>query len=293
MRGIILAGGTGSRLWPITRAVNKQLLPVYDKPMIFYPLATLLTAGIREILIITAEIDIPHFESLLGNGNDLGISISYAVQDRPRGLADAFLVGETFIGDESVALVLGDNIFHGTGLGRQLSDFSSAPGANIFAYQVANPQEYGIVEFTSEGKVLSICEKPSHPKSNFAIPGLYFFDNDVISMAKMITPSERGELEITSILESYRLKDALSVTILPRGTAWLDTGSINALHDAASYVRIIEDRQSNKIACLEEIVWRLGWVSSGQLLNLADSYGNTDYASYLRNILKQEQSRDW
>jgi glucose-1-phosphate thymidylyltransferase len=292
MRGVILAGGSGFRLSPITKSVNKQLLPVYDKPMVFYPLATLLTAGVREVLLVTTEEYTHNFQSLLGDGSQFGISISYAVQNHPRGIADAFIVGEDFIGKESVALILGDNIFHGTGLGRQLQDFSNMSGANIFGYHVSNPQDYGVIEFSSSGKAISVEEKPSKPKSNFAIPGLYFFDNDVIRVAKEVKPSTRGELEITSVLEVYLQRNALTVTILPRGTAWLDTGSVNSLHDAASYVRIIEERQGSKIACLEEISWYLGLISTPQLESLGKSYGQTEYGKYILSIVNQKKNRE-
>jgi glucose-1-phosphate thymidylyltransferase len=285
MKGIILAGGTGSRLWPITRGISKQLLPVYDKPLVHYPLATLMLAGIREILLITTPEDKPAFQRLLSDGSTLGIQIQYAVQKKPDGLANAFLIGENFINGEKVALILGDNIFHGAGLGRQLESSTSVVGASIFAYKVNDPERYGVVEFSTDGKVVSIIEKPSHPKSKYAVPGLYFYDESVVEVARSIKPSERGELEITSVNQEYLKRRNLSVTILERGTAWLDTGTFESLHAAAAYVKIVEDRQGNKISCLEEIAWRKKWIDDRQLLLLAEKYQNNPYGLYLKNLI--------
>jgi glucose-1-phosphate thymidylyltransferase len=285
MRGIVLAGGTGSRLWPITKGVSKQLLPVYDKPLIHYPLGTLFLAGIKEILIITTPEDLAAFQRLLGNGSQYGASFEYAVQEKPNGLAEAFIIGENFIGDQNVALILGDNIFHGVGLGEQLQSIHGDEGATIFAYKVGDPQRYGVVEFDSLGKVISIEEKPAKPRSSFAVPGLYFYDSKVVEFAKSILPSKRGEIEISSINERY-MKENLLVTIrLERGTTWLDTGTIESLHAASSYVKVIEERQGNKISCLEEIAWHKGWITDAELINLANSYGMNEYAEYLKCLL--------
>ncbi len=286
MKGIILAGGSGSRLWPITRAINKQLLPVYDKPLIHYPLATLMLAGIRDILIITTPQDISSFQNLLGNGNELGISINYSVQTKPRGLAEAFIIGEEFIGADNVALILGDNIFHGSGLGMRLDAFSNLMGAQIFAYKVTDPRSYGVVQFNSSNKVVSIEEKPEKPKSPFAIPGLYFYDNQVTSIAKSVKPSERGELEITSINQVYLNSGELTVSVLPRGTVWLDAGTSESLFSAASYIRVIEERQGLKIGCLEEIAWNQNWITLDNLMVLARNYGNSPYRLYLESVAK-------
>lgn len=291
MRGIILAGGTGSRLWPSTISVSKQLLPVYDKPLIHYPLATLMAAGIREILIITRPEDLESFVKLLGDGSRIGISISYKTQQHPRGLAEAFIIGEEFINGGNCALILGDNIFHGAGLGRQLADFNEIEGANIFAYRVSEPSAYGVVEFETSGKVISIEEKPEHPKSKFAVPGLYFYDNKVVDFAKSLKPSFRNELEITDLNNLYLLANQLNVTLLPRGTAWLDTGSPQSLHDAATYVRIMEERQGAKVACLEELAWRMEWISTSELDNLASSYGGSTYGAYLKSIIATRNSK--
>ena len=285
MYGIVLAGGTGSRLWPITKGVSKQLLQVYDKPMIHYPIATLMAAGIRKFLIIVTQQDKAAFISLLGDGKELGLSFEFAIQDKPRGIADAFLIGEKFISGNKCALILGDNIFHGSGLGRQLMEHNDVQGAHIFAYRVANPREYGVVEFDSDGKVISIEEKPKNPRSSFAIPGLYFYDESVTEIAKQINPSDRGEIEITEINKEYLRRNALSVSVLPRGTAWLDTGSIDALHDASSYIRIIEDRQGTKVSCLEEVSWRQGWISDSELESLANGYRSSPYGSFLKSLL--------
>ena len=285
MKGIVLAGGTGSRLWPITKGVSKQLLPVYDKPLIHYPLGTLFLAGIKEILIITTPEDQDAFKRLLGDGSQYGASFHYAVQAKPNGLAEAFIIGEKFIGNDDVALVLGDNIFHGVGLGTQLRAITTDTGATIFAYKVSDPERYGVVEFSSDGKVISIEEKPENPKSSYAVPGLYFYDSDVVKIAKEVKPSARGEIEITSINERYMIEGRLSTRILERGTTWLDTGTFESLHAAASYVQIIEERQGSKISCLEEIAWRNGWISSQDLLKIADGYKSNPYGMYLNNLL--------
>ena len=285
MRGIVLAGGTGSRLWPITKGISKQLLPVYDKPLIHYPLGTLFLAGIREILIITTPEDLPAFKRLLGDGSQYGVSFDFAVQDAPNGLAEAFLIGEKFINGKKVALILGDNIFHGVGLDKHLQSIDSNNGATIFAYRVADPERYGVVEFSFEGKVISIEEKPIRPRSQFAVPGLYFYDETVVEIAKTIKPSARGELEITAVNESYLTKGMLTTKILERGTTWLDTGTIQTLHAASAYVQIIEERQGSKISCLEEIAWTNGWISTTELELLAKNYGTNPYGLYLSQLL--------
>jgi glucose-1-phosphate thymidylyltransferase len=285
MRGIILAGGSGSRLWPITRGISKQLMPIYDKPMIYYPLSTLMMAGIRDILIITTPEYATQFKALLGDGAELGIKLSYAQQPSPDGLAQAFLIGEEFIGGESVALVLGDNIFHGAGLGSSLRTNANLEGAKIFAYQVADPSAYGVVEFDHDFRAISIEEKPVEPRSNFAIPGLYFYDNGVVEIAKSITPSSRGELEISSINDAYLSAGNLSVQVLDRGTAWLDTGTFESMMQASEYVRVIEDRQGFKIGCIEEIAWRAGWISSDSLRALAGPLSKSGYGAYLLRIV--------
>jgi glucose-1-phosphate thymidylyltransferase len=287
MKGIVLAGGTGSRLWPITKGVSKQLLPVYDKPLIHYPLGTLFLAGIREILIITTPEDLPSFQRLLGNGLLYGASFTYAVQAKPNGLAEAFIIGEHFISGDHVALILGDNIFHGVGLGKQLKEIALANGATIFAYKVSDPERYGVVEFSQSGKVLSIEEKPTKPKSNYAVPGLYFYDSEVVEIAKSVLPSKRGELEITSVNETYLSQGKLTTRILERGTTWLDTGTIQTLHSASSYVQIIEERQGSKISCLEEIAWRNGWMSNSDLESAAISFGNNPYGKYLSSLVAE------
>jgi glucose-1-phosphate thymidylyltransferase len=289
VRGIILAGGTGSRLWPITRAVSKQLMPVFDKPMIYYPLTTLVLAGVREMLVITTPEDQSQFRQLLGDGSQFGLDLSYAVQEQPEGIAQAFLIGADFIGDGPVALVLGDNIFHGPGLGAQLSAHSDPAGGRIFAYPVSNPEQYGVVEFGADGQVLSIEEKPAAPKSTYVVPGLYFYDNQVVQIAKELTPSARNELEITALNEEYRRRGQLNVTVLDRGTAWLDTGTFASLVQASEYVRVIEERQGFKIGCVEEAAWRAGLISDDQLAALAEPLVKSGYGDYLRRLLRQDR----
>ncbi len=290
MRGIILAGGTGSRLWPITLAVSKQLMPVFDKPMVYYPLSTLIHAGIREVLVITTPEDRLSFERLLGDGSDLGLSISYAVQPRPEGLAQAFTIGADFIGDEPVGLVLGDNIFHGVGLGDHLRAEDRLTGGLVFAYQVSNPSEYGVVEFDADGTVVSIEEKPGQPKSRFAVPGLYFYDSSVVDVANSLTPSARGELEITAVNEIYRKRGDLRVSVLSRGTAWLDTGTFGSLMAASEYVRVIEERQGLKIGCIEEAAWRSGFIDDQQLMRLAEPLRKSGYGDYLLDLVSSGQA---
>ena len=285
MKGIILAGGKGSRLFPITSTFSKQLAPVYDKPLIYYPLATLMLAGIRQVLIISTAEDKPLFLKLLRDGSDIGMEFTYKVQNSPDGLAQALILADEFLDGSKSALILGDNIFHGAGVGRNLELHKQVEGAQIFASLVTNPEAYGVVEFDSSGKTLSIEEKPEAPKSKYAIPGLYFFDEMAPEYARKIKPSPRGELEITSLLEIYLFKNQLKTEILQRGTAWLDTGTFDALFAAASYVKIIEERQGLKISCPEEIAWRSGWITSAKLSSLADQYSNSNYGSYLRNLL--------
>jgi glucose-1-phosphate thymidylyltransferase len=285
MRGIILAGGSGTRLWPITRGISKQLMPIYDKPMIYYPLSTLMRAGIRDILIITTPADQAQFQRLLGDGSELGINLSYAAQPSPDGLAQAFIIGEEFIGDDKVALVLGDNIFHGVGLGSNLRSHNEIDGAMIFAYHVSNPRAYGVVEFDQDFKAVSIEEKPEKPKSNFAVPGLYFYDNTVVDVAKSIVPSPRGELEISTVNEHYLDQGSLQVHVLDRGTAWLDTGTFESMVQATEFVRVVEDRQGYKIGCIEEIAWRAGWISDDELAAIAAPLVKSGYGTYLRALL--------
>ncbi|GIF05147.1 glucose-1-phosphate thymidylyltransferase RfbA [Actinoplanes siamensis] len=287
MRGILLAGGTGSRLWPITMAMSKQLMPIFDKPMVYYPLTTLVSAGIREILVITTPEDQPHFERLLGDGSRLGLSLSYAEQPKPDGIAQAFRIGADFIGNEPVALILGDNIFHGVGLGRQLARFAEPAGGRIFAYPVADPQRYGVVEFDESGKVLSIEEKPEKPKSAYVVPGLYFYDAEVVRIAAGLEPSARGELEITAVNEEYLRRGRLDVTVLDRGTVWLDTGTFQSMVQASEYVRVIEERQGLKIGCVEEAAWRLGCISDQQLRDLARPLRKSGYGDYLEQLLER------
>ena len=286
MKGIVLAGGTGSRLWPITKGISKQLLPVFDKPLIHYPVGTLFLAGIKEILIITTPEDLCQFQKLLGDGSQYGALFEYATQETPNGLAEAFVIGEKFIAGGDVALILGDNIFHGVGLGKQLREIGSKSGATIFAYQVADPERYGVVEFAKDGKVISIEEKPVNPKSKFVVPGLYFYDSQVVEIAKAIKPSERGELEITSVNEHYLNLGQLTLKVLERGITWLDTGTIQTLHAASSYVQIIEERQGSKISCLEEISWQNGWITTSDLELLAKDFGTNPYGLYLQNLIK-------
>jgi glucose-1-phosphate thymidylyltransferase len=285
MKGIILAGGSGTRLWPITKGISKQLMPIYDKPMVYYPLSTLMMAGINEVLVITTPEYNDQFRALLGDGSHLGMTIEYAVQPSPDGLAQAFVIGEDFIGDDSVALVLGDNIFHGTGLGSSLRQNAQVDGATIFAYHVSDPTAYGVVEFDDDFTAVSIEEKPTAPKSNYAVPGLYFYDNDVVRIAKTIEPSARGELEISTVNERYLEAGRLRVQVLDRGTAWLDTGTFESMMQASEYVRVIEDRQGFKIGCVEEIAWRAGWIDDAQLEALAAPLAKSGYGVYLRRLL--------
>ncbi len=285
MRGIILAGGSGTRLYPITMAVSKQLMPIYDKPMIYYPLSTLMGAGIRDILIITTPQDQSAFERLLGNGDRLGISLRYAVQEHPDGLAQSFLIGESFIAEDSVALILGDNVFHGAGLGEELSAHSELTGGLIFAYQVANPSAYGVIEFDDELRAVSIEEKPTVPRSSYAVPGLYFYDNSVVSVAKSISPSSRGELEITDVNLHYLNQGLLKVKVIGRGTTWLDTGTVSSMADASDFVRVISLRQGHNVGCIEEVAWAAGWIDDEDLSRIAASMGNSDYGRYLARLL--------
>jgi len=286
MKGIILAGGSGTRLFPITKGISKQLVPVYDKPMIYYPLSVLMLAGIREILIITTPSDQPMFMNLLGDGRNLGCSFEYAVQPEPNGLAQAFLIGEDFIKDDDVVLILGDNIFYRAGMSNYLSDCLTPDGGIIFAYPVQDPERYGVVEFDEHFTAVSLEEKPEYPKSNYAVPGLYFYDNSVIDIAKNIEPSARGELEITDVNKTYLDQGKLSVKIMDRGTAWLDTGTFDSLHDASVFVKVIEQRQGYKIGCLEEIAWRKGYISTDHLLQLAKEVEKSGYSQYLQWIAK-------
>jgi len=292
MKGLVLAGGSGTRLYPITKAVSKQLLPIYDKPMIYYPLSVLMLAGIRDILIISTPNDLPRYKELLGDGSDLGVSFSYEVQHEPKGLADAFIVGEDFIGDDNVALVLGDNIFHGHRFSEILKRAASLDeGAIIFGYYVRNPKAFGVVEFDENGNVISVVEKPENPKSNYVVPGLYFYDNKVIEIAKNVKPSDRGEIEITSVNEAYLNKKQLKVELLGRGMAWLDTGTHQGLLEASNFVEVVQKRQGFYIACLEEISFRNGWINAETVLKLAKTHEKTDYGTYLTGLVNNNQPK--
>jgi glucose-1-phosphate thymidylyltransferase len=286
MKGIILAGGSGTRLYPITKAISKQLMPIYDKPMIYYPLSTLMIAGIREVLIITTPEDNSQFKRLLGNGSQLGCRFEYAIQEVPNGLAQAFVIGSAFIGKDKVALILGDNIFYGYGLGRQLKKLSNVQGGYVFAYQVSDPERYGVVVFDNDMKAVSIEEKPKQPKSNYAVPGLYFYDNEVVNIAKNLQPSARGEYEITDINKIYLQKGSLKVAILDRATAWLDTGTFDSLSDASEFVRVIEKRQGTKIGCIEEVAYRNGFINKDQLLQHATQLAKSGYGEYLKKMVE-------
>jgi glucose-1-phosphate thymidylyltransferase len=289
MKGIILAGGSGTRLYPITKAISKQLMPIYDKPMIYYPLSILMMAGIREILIITTPEDHAQFKRLLGDGSQVGCQFEYTIQAVPNGLAQAFVLGESFIGNDKVALILGDNIFYGSGMGRQLQTLNDVDGGYVFAYEVSDPERYGVVEFDQNNRVTSIEEKPLQPKSNFAVPGLYFYDNDVVRIAKELQPSERGEYEITDVNKTYLEKGKLHVSILDRGTAWLDTGTFESLSDASEFVRVIEKRQGTKIGCIEEVAHRMGYINDEELEALAASLIKSGYGEYLRQVLRSKR----
>ena len=284
MKGIILAGGSGTRLYPITKGISKQIMPIYDKPMIYYPLSVLMLAGIKEVLIITTPEDSAQFQRLLGDGKDLGCSFNYAVQEKPNGLAQAFVIGADFIGKDKVALVLGDNIFYGAGFSKLVQSFNDVVGAAIFAYEVNDPERYGVVEFDEDFKALSIEEKPVNPKSNYAVPGLYFYDNEVVEIAKNIPPSPRGEYEITDVNKVYLANNKLHVGVMNRGTAWLDTGTFDSLADASEFVRVIEKRQSQKVGCIEEVAYRMGFINRDELMDLANRYAKSGYGEYLRKL---------
>ena len=284
MKGIILAGGSGTRLYPITKGISKQLMPVYDKPMIYYPLSVLMLAGIKDILIITTPDDSAQFQRLLGDGNEFGCNLSFAVQEVPNGLAQAFVIGEKFVGSDKVALILGDNIFYGSGFSKLVQSFSNVKGAAVFAYEVADPERYGVVEFDEDFKAISIEEKPAAPRSHYAVPGLYFYDNSVVEIAKNIQPSPRGEYEITDVNRVYLEAGTLQVGVMDRGTAWLDTGTFDSLSDASEFVRVIEKRQGQKIGCIEEVAYRMGFLNRDELMKLADKYAKSGYGEYLRQV---------
>jgi len=287
MKGIILAGGSGTRLHPLTIAISKQLMPIYDKPMIYYPLSTLLISGIKDILIISTPHDLPLFQKLLGDGSQIGIKLSYKVQEKPEGLAQAFIIGADFIGNDKVALVLGDNIFYGTGLGKLLQNNTDPDGGIIYAYRVSDPERYGVVEFDKDGNAISIEEKPAKPRSNFAVPGIYFYDNDVVEIAKNLKPSSRGELEITDVNREYLKRGKLKVSVLNRGTAWLDTGTIDSLMEASQFVEVIEKRQGFKVGSIEEIAYRMGFINAEQLRAVAEPLVKSGYGKYLLKILEE------
>jgi glucose-1-phosphate thymidylyltransferase len=289
MKGIILAGGSGTRLYPITKAISKQLMPIYDKPMIYYPLSVLMMAGINEILIITTPEDNPSFRRLLGDGSQVGCRFEYAIQEVPNGLAQAFVIGEEFVGNDKVALILGDNIFYGSRLGRQLQALNDVNGGYVFAYEVSDPERYGVVEFDGDQKVISIEEKPVNPKSHFAVPGLYFYDNAVIEIARNLKPSARGEYEITDVNKEYLQRGQLHVAVLDRGTAWLDTGTFDSLSDATEFVRVIEKRQGTKIGCIEEVAYRMGFINEGQLTEQANNLMKSGYGKYLQQVLNTKR----
>ena len=289
MKGIILAGGSGTRLHPLTLAMSKQMMPIYDKPMIYYPLSVLMMAGINEVLIISTPHDLPHFERLLGNGESLGCKFTYAVQEIPNGLAQAFVIGEKFIGNDKVALILGDNIFYGVGLGGALKQINNPQGGVVFAYHVSDPERYGVVEFDKKNNVLSIEEKPSEPKSNYAVPGLYFYDNEVVAIAKNLKPSARGEYEITDVNKEYLKQGKLKVSIMDRGTAWLDTGTFPSLMQAGQFVQVIEERQGLKIGCIEEIAFNMGYISKEQLIKIAQPLTKSGYGNYLLELAKNSK----
>ncbi len=286
MKGIILAGGSGTRLYPITKGISKQIMPVYDKPMIYYPLSVLMLAGIREILIVTTPEDSPQFQKLLGDGKEFGCSLSYSVQPEPNGLAQAFVIGEEFVGQDKVALILGDNIFYGSGFSKLVQSFNNVEGAAVFAYEVSDPERYGVVEFDDSFKAVSIEEKPANPKSHYAVPGLYFYDNTVVEIAKNIKLSARGEYEITDVNRVYLENGKLKVGVMDRGTAWLDTGTFDSLSDASEFVRVIEKRQGQKIGCIEEVGYRMGFLTHEELMNVAEKYIKSGYGQYLKRVQK-------